>query len=471
MPHRVLHSARIAAAFAALCLSLGAAAPASAQAPEAVPRSPAEIQLSFAPVVRTAAPAVVNVNSRRVVRSPGVVSPFDFFFGRGMVAPREREERSLGSGVIVDPSGIIVTNNHVVEGAQELKVVLNDRREFDAELLLADERTDLAVLKIEATGLPALQYARSSELEVGDLVLAIGNPFGVGQSVTSGIVSGLARTDVGITDYSFFIQTDAAVNPGNSGGALVNLSGRLVGVNTAIFSRTGDNSGIGFAIPSEMVQRVVESAREGGEVVRPWLGARVQTVTPDLAASLGLLRPHGALVSQIYEGGPADEAGLSVGDVITAVGGATVNDEAGIRFLLATHRIGEAVPVTVLRNGEELQLRMPSEPPPATPAPDEMRIAGRNPFQGAVVANLSPAFADRIGLDPLESGVIVLDVARGSAADYLGLQPGDRLVEIGDRPVRSTAEIASVLERFDGTEVWPLAIRRGDQLFERTVRM
>ena len=281
---------------AALAVSTPFAVPALAQ--PAVPESQAQIQLSFAPVVREAAPAVVNVYSRRTVRSRDV-SIFDFMFGGQFGAPRERDEQSLGSGVIVDPSGVIVTNNHVVEGAQELKVVLSDRREFDAKLLLADERTDLAVLQIQASDLPALEYARSSRLEVGDLVLAIGNPFGVGQSVTSGIVSALARTDVGITDYSFFIQTDAAVNPGNSGGALVDMSGRLVGVNTAIFSRSGDSSGIGFAIPSELVQRVVETAREGGEVIRPWLGASVQPVTPALAASMGLLRPQGALVNRV----------------------------------------------------------------------------------------------------------------------------------------------------------------------------
>jgi len=461
------------ATLAGIAALTASGAPVSAQETlRTPPQSPAQIQLSFAPVVKTAAPAVVNVYSRRVVRSQAATSIFDLMFGSQFGVPQDRVEQSLGSGVIVDPDGIIVTNNHVVEGAQELNIVLNDGREFDAQLLLADERTDLAVLRIDGANLPALPYGSSADLEVGDLVLAIGNPFGVGQTVTSGIVSALARTAVGITDYSFFIQTDAAVNPGNSGGALVDLSGRLVGVNTAIFSRSGDSSGIGFAIPAELVARVVETAVEGGgSVIRPWLGAGVQSMTADLAASLGLDRPQGALVNAVYEGGPAADAGLQVGDVITAIDGSAVNDEAGIRFLLATHRIGETATATVLRDGREVQARIPTEAPPESPARDERRLTGANPLQGATIANLSPAFADEIGIDPLEQGVIVLDVARGSAADYFALQPGDVIVAIGDVQVETTAEAASILERYDGAPAWPLGVKRGGQLIERTLRL
>jgi len=253
---------------------------------------------------------------------------FERFFGGPQT--RQREVNSLGSGVIVDASGVIVTNNHVVAGAQDLRVVLSDRREFAAELLLADERTDLAVLKIDADApLPVMTLDASGTAEVGDLVLAIGNPFGVGQTVTSGIVSALARTDVGITDYAFFIQTDAAVNPGNSGGALVNMSGELIGVNTAIFSRSGGSQGIGFAIPAEMVRTVVAAAREGGRVVRPWLGARLQAVTSDLAQSFGLDRPQGAVVAELWPGGAAERGGLQRGDVVLAVDGQPVNDRPG----------------------------------------------------------------------------------------------------------------------------------------------
>ncbi len=456
---------------AALALFAAPLAVPAAQAQD-VPESPAQIQLSFSPVVKTAAPAVVNVYSRRVVRTRAAPSIFDFMFGGELGAPtQERVEQSLGSGVIVDGDGVIVTNNHVVEGAQELKVALNDGREYEAELLLADERTDLAVLRIDGDELPSLDIGRSSDLEVGDLVLAIGNPFGVGQTVTSGIVSALARTDVGITDYSFFIQTDAAVNPGNSGGALVALDGSLVGVNTAIFSRSGGSNGIGFAIPAELVSRVVETALEGGEVVRPWLGARVQKITPELASSLGLARPQGALVSEVYPGGPADDAGLQVGDVITAVDGAPVNDLAGVRFLLATHRIGDAAVASVLREGQARDIRIAATAPPESPARNELQITGRNPFQGATVANLSPAFADEIGLDPLETGVIITNIARGTAADYFRLRPGDRVVEVGDQRIGAVDDLAAMLERFDGAESWPLEIRRGEQVFDQTVRM
>ncbi len=463
------------ATFASFAVALVAfAVPAGAQdAVRAAPENQAQVQLSFAPVVRQTAPAVVNVYAQRVVRTQAMPSIFDYFFG-GRLAPQmgERVERSLGSGVIVDSSGIIVTNNHVVSGAQELRIVLNDRREFDAELVLADPRTDLAVLRVNASGLPALDYGRSSDLEVGDLVLAIGNPFGVGQSVSSGIVSALARTDVGITDYSFFIQTDAAVNPGNSGGALVDLRGRLVGVNTAIFSRTGDNTGIGFAIPSELVQRVVESAVEGAEtVIRPWLGARVQPVTPELAASMGLELPQGALVSEVHADGPAERAGLSVGDVITRVDGLAVNDLNGVRFVLATHRIGATVPATVLRDGQPREIRLPVTAPPETPARDERRIAGRNPLQGATIANLSPAFADEIGLDPLETGVIITDVARGSAAAYFGLRAGDKLIQLGDDRIQSSSQTDDLLRENEGSASWPLAIQRGEQVYREVFRL
>src|SRR5690606_14400083 len=237
--------------------------------------------------------------------------------------PRDRVERSLGSGVIVSRDGIVVTNNHVVGEGAEILVVLSDKREYEAKVLLADERTDLAILKIDTGGrdLPVIEFRDSDELEVGDMVLAIGNPFGVGQTVTSGIVSAVARTNVGVSDYQFFIQTDAAINPGNSGGALVTLDGKLVGVNTAIFSNSGGYMGIGFAIPSNMVGAVVAAALSDGQVVRPWIGASGQAVTSDVARSLGLDRPIGVLIDQIYKGGPADNAGLKVGDIVTHVGG------------------------------------------------------------------------------------------------------------------------------------------------------
>ena len=292
-------------------------APANA-AETVVPETREAVRLSFAPVVRHVAPAVVNVyaTAHVEVRSPFEGDPFfERFFGGGgpFGGRRERERSSLGSGVIVDASGVIVTNHHVISDATEVKVALADGREYQAEILLRDERTDLAVLKIENGDeqFPVLEFADSDALEVGDLVLAVGNPFGVGQTVTSGIISALARTNLGITDSGFFIQTDAAINPGNSGGALVDLDGALVGINSAIFSRSGGSIGIGFAIPSNMVRTVVAQAVAGSTTVeRAWIGALCQDVTKDIAASLGIDRPRGALVAQIDAGSPAERAGL-----------------------------------------------------------------------------------------------------------------------------------------------------------------
>ena len=328
---------------AGLAVPLPHAGKAQTNAPveRVVPESREAIRLSFAPIVKRVAPAVVNVyaTSRVQVRSPFEGDPFfERFFGGGGPSARraERARSSLGSGVIVDASGVVVTNDHVVGDATEVKVALADGREFQAEILLRDERTDLAVLKIENGGeaFPVLDFGDSDELEVGDLVLAVGNPFGVGQTVTSGIVSAVARTNLGISDSGFFIQTDAAINPGNSGGALVDLDGALIGINTAIFSRTGGSIGIGFAIPSNMVQTVVAQAIAGStSVARPWIGVACQDVTPDIAASLGLASPHGALVTQVDDelaGGT--KPGSRSATLSCSAGGRDVGDPAGARL-------------------------------------------------------------------------------------------------------------------------------------------
>ncbi len=442
------------------------------QAAREIPQSQTQVQLSFAPVVRQAAPAVVNVYSRRVInqRSPFAGDPFfERFFGPQV---RQREVNSLGSGVIVDASGVIVTNNHVVEGAQDLRVVLSDRREYEAELLLADERTDLAILKIDAgEDLPVLPYDDAGDAQVGDLVLAIGNPFGVGQTVTSGIVSALARTDVGISDYAFFIQTDAAVNPGNSGGALVDMDGELIGVNTAIFSRSGGSNGIGFAVPVEMVRTVVDAALTDGAIVRPWLGARLQPVTADLAGSIGLDRPRGAIVSELWDGGAADEAGLERGDVLVAVDGVEVNNEAGVRFRFATRRIGQSARVSVLRDGEPMEVSVEARPAPGDTEGRRLAVDGRNPLAGAELVQLSPAFNDENGIDPFTRGVVVIDVARRSAADYFGFQPGDLLVSLDDEPISTIDDAERVLEDADGASRWPVEIERRGDRFSRVLSL
>jgi Do/DeqQ family serine protease len=430
-----------------------------------VPTSQAQMQLSFAPVVREAAPAVVNVYSTRMVQRQ-----MDPFFNRFMRRQGPQQQGSLGSGVIVDSTGVVVTNNHVVQGADELRVVLNDRREFTAEILVADEQTDLAVLRIITDEpLPSLPLAREGSAEIGDLVLAIGNPFGVGQTVTSGIVSALARTEVGVSDFAFFIQTDAAINPGNSGGALINMDGALIGVNSAIYSRSGGSNGIGFAIPVEMVRRVVDAALTDGELVQPWLGARLQTVTGDIAASLGLDRPRGALVADIYPGAAADVAGLQQGDIILAIDNVDVNDEPGARFRYATRALGEASSFRVLRDGQAESVDVPVQIAPGSTEPVQRLISGRNPLAGAELVELSPAFNQEAGIDPFASGVVVLTVQRGSAAEYFGFLPGDRVIELLGARVEAIGDIESLVDGQDELKSWPIAIERRGRLMERTL--
>jgi Do/DeqQ family serine protease len=429
-----------------------------------VPESQMQVQLSYAPVVKQTAPAVVNVYTSRTVRTRSGADFFERMFGMQR-APQERVESSLGSGVIVRSNGIIVTNAHVVKGADELKVVLNDRREFPAEIVAQDEEIDVAVLRVETNGerLPFLPIQKESQnLEIGDIVLAIGNPFGVGQTVTNGIVSALGRTNV--TDLSSFIQTDAAVNPGNSGGALVDLSGELVGVNTAIFSRSGGSNGIGFAIPSELVSRAVDSALSEGRIVRPWIGARTNAVDATMASALGLDRSKGAVINEILPQGPADRAGLEKGDVILSVDGTPINDDSGLRFKLATLRKGEEVAIRYFREGSERTVNVETDIPQESPERDERKIRGMNPFDGATIVNMSPALGDELGFDPFISGVMVLKIERGSAANYNRLRPGDFLIGLNEEDIISTRQFESLLETVDPEEGWDLSIDRNGRI-------
>ncbi len=445
-----------------------------------VPVSQADITMSFSPIVKQTAPAVVNVFTSKTVRQQ--VSPFanDPFFRRffgdqlGGV-PQERVQSSLGSGVIVGTDGVIVTNNHVVAGADDFKVVLSDRREYPAELVLADERTDLAVLKINTNGepLPTLQFADTRVVEVGDLVLAIGNPFGVGQTVTTGIISAQARTDVGVSDYAFFLQTDAAINPGNSGGALVDAAGRLVGVNTAIFSRSGGSNGIGFAIPAEMVRRVVDAAVNDGRVIRPWLGLKGQAVTADVARSLGLDRPMGVLVTEIYPDSPVALAGLDRGDLVTAIDGRDVFDERGLKFLAATLAPGEATQLTIMRNGEKTFKRVTLAPPPGARDAELVELTtGYHPFSGAEVADLSPALAEEMGRDPFDAGVLVNRIRRASLASRMGLRPGDIVREVNGRLIEKSGDLQDVVTDHEGQgSAWSVTIERNGRRITSNVRI
>lgn len=462
----------LAAALVLFCLALTLhSGPASAQQ-RVLPENSDQVMLSFAPVVKQAAPAVVNIFAKRKVaqqrRMPSLLDDpfFKRFFGEnfGDEKRRQREQSSLGSGVIVGAEGFIVTNEHVVKGASEIKVVLADRREFEAELVLADERTDLAVLRVDPEGeeLPTIELRNSDNVEVGDLVLALGNPFGVGQTVTSGIVSALARTQVGITDFSFFIQTDAAINPGNSGGALVTMDGGLIGINTAIYSRSGGSVGIGFAIPANMVRTVVDSARNGKALVRAWAGLAGQNLTSELAEGLRLERPGGVVISDIYEGGPADRAGISAGDVIVAVNDQPVNDLQSLRYRVATGSLGGSLDVDILRRGELVPTALPLEAPPEVPPRNELRLLGHHPLGGAFVASLSPALAEELDMPDNWAGVVITRVQRGTPAHRVGFRANDVIISINGESYRRSDQLSDALDRTSGR--WQITFKRDGKI-------
>lgn len=446
-----------------------------APAPVVVPQSQQQIAMSFAPVVRKAAPAVVNIYAARRVResvSPFMNDPFfAYMFGQqfDLGVPRSRVEQALGSGVIVRPNGIVVTNRHVVKDASEVKVVLSDRREFPAEVTLVDEKTDLAVLRINAGGnLPTLPLGDSDALQVGDLVLAIGNPFGVGQTVTSGIVSATARAAEGINDYGYFIQTDAAINPGNSGGALVDMQGRLIGINTAIYSRSGGSLGIGFAIPVSMVKTVIDAGASGQRVVRPWLGVRTEPVTSEIASSLGLQRPQGVLVKALQPQSPLAQAGVKVGDIITGVAGQDVDSPEALSFRVGTQSVGSEATFSVLRRGSVQAINIKLVAAPETPERQQTVITGNNPYAGATVVNISPAVIDEMGLDmSLEDGVVITKVSNRNIAAQLGFQAGDVPLQINGQAIGNVDDLVSAVK--SQPRLWRLKIRRGDQVITTVV--
>ena len=445
-----------------------AALPVAAQT-RAVPDTKPQVQFSFAPIVKRAAPSVVNVYGSQVDRRGGNRAAMEEFmrrfFGEGSGPQPERRASSLGSGVIVDESGLVVTNNHVIENMNEVKVALADRREFEAQILLRDTRTDLAVLKLKnpTGGLVPMAFGDSEALEVGDFVIAIGNPFGVGQTVTQGIVSALARTLAGTADYQFFIQTDAAINPGNSGGALIDQAGRLIGINTAIYSQSGGSHGIGFAIPSSMVKAVVESAKGGARAVkRPWLGARMQNVTPDIAESMGLERPTGVLVSGVQPNSPAEEAGLARGDVVLAVDGQVIDDPDAFGYRFALKGVTGETPLTVLRGSSRRTMHVRLAAPPETRPREALKPKARSPFVGATALNASPAVADELQMDLTTEGVVIAEVEDGSVAGRAGLQKGDIVLGVNGQRVASTKDLDRLLK--NAPAMWEISISRGGQV-------
>lgn len=467
-----------------ICFVIFYVSPALAQQRN-VPTNQSQIALSFSPVVKQVSPAVVNIYAKRVVAER--VSPFfghPFFgdmFGFSMQGlTRPRIQNSLGSGVIIRESGLVVTNAHVAEGAEDITVVLQDRREVEAEVVMVDDRSDLALLQIKNDDqgrFPSVTLGDSRRIEVGDLVLALGNPFGVGQTVTSGIISAVARTaildggqrgarsrDRGETGRGgYFIQTDAAVNPGNSGGALVAMSGEVIGINTLIYSKSGASHGIGFATPSNLVKAMVRAYDKGEALTRPWLGAKTQSVTADMAEALDLDVPSGVLIAEVHAEGPAKEAGLKAGDVLLDLDGQALYDADALSYFLATLTMDQTVTLRYWRDGQINQTRLRVMTPPETPARDRRELAGAHPLQGVTVVNISPAVQEELGGDLPDEGVVVEDISARSPARRLGLQVGDVLESINGSYIKTTQSLEEILANKNAPRGWRIVFRRGAQ--------
>ena len=452
--------------FRALILSLFLSAPIAAAAQSTVPTSQAQISLSFAPLVRDAAPAVVNIYAKRIVEtrvSPFASDPFFKNFFGDLGPARPRVQNSLGSGVILSRDGFMVSNYHVVGGASDIRVVLKDRREFSAEVLLGDKASDLAILRLkDAEDLPFLSLRDSNTVEVGELTLAIGNPFGVGQTVSSGIISGLARSGaVTGNERGYFIQTDAPINPGNSGGALIGMDGALIGVNTAIVTRSGGSNGIGFAIPAALVDQFVTQARAGEtRFRRPWAGMGGQTVDADLASSLGLERAGGMAITQVQEGSPFAAVGLGVGDVIVAAGGREVNSPSEMLYYMTVAGIGAEIDVRAIREGRVAEYTVAMIGPPDLPPREDVTLGERDVLQGMKVANVNPAVLSEYQLPILPEGVVVLET--GLIAPRVGVQRGDILREIDGRKITAPSEVVQALST--ARRSISLVVERGGQL-------
>jgi Do/DeqQ family serine protease len=447
-----------------------------------VPENKTQVMFSYAPLVKKSAPAVVNIyTSKKIkVRAGGMRSPFlndpffSQFFGGGAFGSRlgrlqEKEVSSLGSGVLVSKGGLVITNHHVIkEGVGgNIKVVLSDKREYEAKIILGDVKTDLALIKIDVgEDLPFLELAENDDLEVGDIVLAIGNPFGVGQTVTSGIVSALARTTVGIGDYDFFIQTDAAINPGNSGGALIDMHGRLAGINTAIFSKTGTSAGIGFATPAVMAKIVLKSHERGStRIIRPWFGAATQNVTADIAGTLDLEKPVGVLIKELFKTSAAGKAGLQLSDVVIAIDDVHVDSGEALKFRFATYDIGAKAVLTIIRDGKQLKKTIIMEPAQELPLRNTTTFGQNHLFGGATVENLSPALCDEYVI-PFTKGVLIRGIPPQSYASRL-FKAGDVVVKINGANIDTIAKLQKEIDA--SSRGWKVSVRRGNQLLTMSI--
>ena len=434
---------------------------------------------TFAPVVKRVLPAVVNISSSKMVKTQSMnmpeMDPFfrQFFGGNGNFGgpqrPSREREQSLGSGVIVSPNGYILTNNHVVDGATDVRVTMSDRREFKARVVGTDPKTDVAVLKIDANDLPSAVIGDSDKAQVGDYVLAMGNPFGLGNTVTMGIVSATGRGNLGIEDYENFIQTDAPINPGNSGGALVNDRGELVGINTAILSNGsegGGNQGIGFAVPVNVARNVMDQILKNGKVTRAYLGVMAQEVTPELAKAFHENNEvRGALVGDVTPDSPASRAGLQKGDIILAINGKPVNDSAQLRMNLSLMQPGTEVNLTVLRDGSQRQMTARlAELPTETAKVEKNGNATESAMDGVSVEDVNASNAKQLGLPATATGVVVTDVDPNSQAAANGLKRGDVIQEVNHQPVHNTAEFKSAV-RHSGDETLLLVNRQGNTMY------
>ena len=432
--------------------------------------------VTFAPVVKKATPAVVSITSTKVIKAQRQMNPFfndpffRQFFGNEnpMGQPRDRREQGLGSGVIVNPNGYILTNNHVVDGANDVRVLLSDKREFKAKVVGTDSQTDVAVLKIEAHDLPTLAFSDSSKAEVGDVCLAIGNPFGIGETVTMGIVGATGRNGLGIEDYEQFIQTDAAINPGNSGGALINTHGQLIGINTAILSGSGGNQGIGFAIPINLAANVMHEIENKGKVTRGYLGAGVQEVDANLAKAFHLPENTGVALTEIQSDTPASRAGLKSGDVVVELNGNPVKDVNLFRFKIAELGPGGKANLKVYRDGKSMDFTVTLAERPADLSARNGKSGGeegtKSALEGVSVQALTPDIARELKLDSNVKGVVVTDVDESSAAAAAGLQRGDVILEVNRQPVQSVDEFQHAVSK-NATSTLLRVNRNGGTIF------
>jgi len=425
-----------------------------------------------AEVVAAVKPSVVNISSTKTLRGGGIQSPFfndpffRRFFGdefRDSQKPRERKQSGMGSGVIVDKDGYILTNNHVIRNADEIKVTLADKREYKGKVIGADQKTDLAVIKIDSNNLPVIKLGDSEKLQIGETVLAIGNPYGLNQTVTSGIVSATGRANVGIADYEDFIQTDAPINPGNSGGALVNIRGELIGINTAIFSTTGGYQGIGFAIPSNMAKSVMESLIKKGKVVRGWLGVTIQPLTPDLAKQFNISQEQGVLVGDVIEEGPAEKAGILRGDVITEFDGKEVEDVTNLRNMVANTPPNGEVDIQLMREGKKKTVRVKILEMPSEIQSEHKTLD--NLLDGVSVQSLTPSLKGSLNIPKRIAGVVITDIRDGSAAEGILMQ-NDVIMEINKEQINDVTDYEKIGSNIKADEdVLILVFRKNSTIY------